>query len=64
MQGVIVRAGYALTDAVTLNFTYNHGTIIDNHLGTGGAGGTLTGASGTPAENNYNLVQADLNIKF
>ncbi len=64
MQGVIVRAGYALTDAVTLNFTYNHGTIIDNHLGTGGAGGTLTGASGTPALNNYNLIQADLNIKF
>lgn len=64
MQGVIFRAGYAVSDAVSLNLTYNHGEIIDKNLGTGGAGGTLNGSTSSPTQRNYNLIQADLNIKF
>lgn len=64
MQGIILRAGYAVTDAVTLNLTLNHGEIIDKKLGTGGAGGSLNGSSSSPTQRNYNLIQADLNIKF
>jgi hypothetical protein len=64
MQGVVVRVNYALTDAVTLGLSYNHGEVINTALGTGGAGGTLNGSSSTPALQNYNLIQADINLKF
>jgi len=64
MQGVVLKASYALTDAVSLGLEYNHGEIIDKGLGTGGAGGTLNGSSSSPTLRNYNLVQVDCNIKF
>lgn len=64
MQGVVVRGGYALTDAVILGLEYNHGEIINKNLGTGGAGGTISNSSGTPTLRNYNLLQIDCNIKF
>jgi len=64
MQGVVFQAGYALTDAVTLNLQYNHGEIIDKALGTGGAGGTISNSASTPTLRNYNLLQVDCNVKF
>ena len=64
MQGPVFRAGYALSNAVTLNFSYNYGMIINNNLGTGGSGGTMNGTISKPAEHSYNLVQVDLNLKF
>jgi hypothetical protein len=60
MQGVAVRAGYMLSDAVSVNLTYAHGWRIDNDLGTGG----LAGSIGINPLDNYNLLQADLNLKF
>jgi hypothetical protein len=64
LQGVVFKAGYALTDAVTINLSYNHGRIINPALGTGGNGGTLSGSSVNPSLRDYNLLQADVNIKF
>ena len=61
MQGPVVKAGYALTDAVSLNVAYNYGSILNKNLGTGGSGGIL---SGNPADKSYNLVQLDVNVKF
>jgi hypothetical protein len=60
MQGVVARAGYMLSDAVSVNFTYAHGWQIDDNLGTGGLGGSI----GINPLDNYNLFQADLNLKF
>jgi len=62
-QGPVVKAGYALTDAVSLSLSYNYGMIIDNKLGTGGYAG-LNGATSNPATKSYNLIQMDLNVKF
>ncbi|MEI8342685.1 MAG: putative porin [Verrucomicrobiota bacterium] len=64
MQGPVIRAGYALSDAVTFNIAYNYGIILNGNLGTGGAGGTMNGATSKPAEHSYNLIQVDLNLKF
>ncbi|MGB8355879.1 MAG: putative porin [Chthoniobacteraceae bacterium] len=64
MQGVVLQGGYAFTDAVTLNLSYNYGSRIDKALGTGGSDGTLDGSSASPALGNYSLVQFDLNVKF
>jgi hypothetical protein len=66
MEGVVFQAGYALTDAVTLNLQYNYGQIIDQAVGTGGAGGTLGSSTSTsvPVLRNYNLLQVDCNVKF
>ena len=36
MHGIIVRAGYALSDAVIFNVTWNYGWRINDNLGTGG----------------------------
>ena len=36
LQGVAVRAGYMMTDAVVLNLTYGYAWQIDDALGTGG----------------------------
>jgi hypothetical protein len=60
MQGVVAKAGYMLSDAVSVNFTYAHGWQIDDNLGTGGLGGSI----GINPLDNYNLFQADLNLKF
>jgi len=64
MQGPVVRGSLALSDAVTFSVIYNYGRIVDSRLGTGGAGGTLNGSTGNPAERSFNLVQADLEVKF
>jgi hypothetical protein len=59
MQGVGLRAGYALSNAVILNLTYLYGWRIDNSLGTGGVNDIAI----NPLDQ-YQLLQADLNIKF
>jgi hypothetical protein len=60
MQGVAVRAGYMLSDAVSVNLTYARGWRVDDNLGTGGNGGSI----GINPLDNYQLFQADLNLKF
>jgi hypothetical protein len=60
MEGFGVRAGYALSDAVTFNLTYGYGTQIDHDLGTGGVGDAF---SINPLRK-YQIFQADLNVKF
>jgi hypothetical protein len=60
MQGVVVKAGYALSDAVSVNFTYHYGWRYDNNLGTGGTPITI----GINPLDQYQLFFADLNIKF
>lgn len=59
MEGVAVQAGYALTDAVSVNLTYGYGEQSDNRLGTGGVGDI-----GVNPLRQYQLFQADLNLKF
>jgi hypothetical protein len=61
MQGVVVKAGYALSDAVSVNFTYHYGWRYDDNLGTGGTPIAITGVS---VLDQYQLFFADLNIKF
>ena len=61
MEGVVVKAGYALSDAVSINFTYNYGWRHDDALGTGGTPIAITGIS---VLDQYQLFFADLNIKF
>jgi hypothetical protein len=60
MQGVVARAGYMLSDAVSVNLTYAYGWRIDDSLGTGGSGGSI----GINPLDDYQLFQADLNLKF
>jgi hypothetical protein len=60
MEGFAVRAGYALSDAVTFNLTYGYGEQIDRDLGTGGTGDAF---SINPLRK-YQIFQADLNVKF
>jgi len=60
MEGVAVRGGYAISDAVTFNLTYGYGRQIDDDLGTGGIGDTF---SLNPLRK-YQIFQADLNVKF
>ena len=59
MEGVAVQAGYAISDAITLNLTYAYGEQINNRLGTGGVGDI-----GVNPLREYQLFQADLNFKF
>jgi len=59
MEGVVVQAGYALSDAVTFNIQYGHAWRIDSALGTGGAHDIAV----NPMEE-YQIFQADLNLKF
>jgi Putative porin len=60
MNGVVVKAGYALSDAVSLNITYNYGWRYNDALGTGGT----PIAIGINPLDQYQLFFADLNIKF
>ena len=60
MEGVVVKAGYALSEAVSVNFTYNYGWRHDENLGTGGT----PIAIGINPLDQYQLFFADLNIKF
>jgi hypothetical protein len=59
LQGVGVTAGYMLSDAVWLNFTYGHAWRANDALGTGGGGDIAI----NPVTN-LQLFQADLNFKF
>jgi hypothetical protein len=59
IEGVVVQAGYAITDAVTFNLSYGYGRRSDKSLGTGGAGDI-----GINPLDKYQLFQADLNVKF
>jgi len=59
MEGVGLKAGYMLTDAVWFNVTYVYGWRIDNTLGTGGANDIAI----NPLDH-YQILQADLNLKF
>jgi hypothetical protein len=60
MHGIIVRAGYALSDAVIFNVTWNYGWRINDNLGTGGT----PIAIGINPLDQYQFFVADLNIKF
>jgi putative porin len=59
LQGVAVRAGYLMTDAVVLNLTYGYAWQIDDALGTGGNGEIAINPL-----NQYQILQADLSFKF
>jgi hypothetical protein len=59
LEGVAVRAGYALADAVIFNLTWAYGWRSDSSLGTGGVGDI-----GINPLDRYQIFQADLNVKF
>ncbi|MGZ5537273.1 MAG: putative porin, partial [Chthoniobacterales bacterium] len=59
MEGVVVQAGYALSDAVAFNLSWGYAWPSDKSLGTGG-----TGDIGINPLNKYQIFQADLNVKF
>jgi len=59
MEGVGVTAGYMLSGAVFLNLTYAYGWRSDDFLGTGGVGDI-----GINPLDQYQIFQADLNVKF
>jgi hypothetical protein len=59
LQGVAVRAGYMLADAVVFNLTYAYAWRIDDALGTGGLGDI-----GINPLDQYQIFQADLSFKF
>jgi hypothetical protein len=59
MEGVGVTAGYMLSGAVFFNLTYGYGWRSDSSLGTGGGGDIAI----NPLDQ-YQIFQADLNVKF
>ncbi|MFL6519114.1 MAG: putative porin [Chthoniobacterales bacterium] len=59
MEGIVVQAGYAISDAVIFNLSYGYGRRSDKSLGTGGAGDI-----GINPLDKYQIFQADLNVKF
>jgi hypothetical protein len=59
IEGVVVQAGYALSDAVIFNLSYGYGWTADKSLGTGGIGDI-----GINPLDKYQIFQADLNVKF
>ena len=59
LEGLGVRAGYMLADAISFNLTYAYGWQVDNSIGTGGTGDILINPL-----NQYQLFQADLSVKF
>lgn len=59
MEGIAVQAGYALSGAVAFNLTCAYGWRSDRSLGTGGVGDI-----GINPLDQYQLFQADLNVKF
>jgi Putative porin len=59
MEGVVVQAGYALSDAVIFNLSYGYAQRVDNTLGTGG----FHDIPINPMQK-YQLFQADLNVRF
>lgn len=59
MEGVAVKAGYMLADAIVFNLTYAYGWQVDDSIGTGGNGDIPINPL-----NQYQLFQADLSVKF
>jgi hypothetical protein len=59
MEGVGVRAGYMVADAIVLNLTYGYAWRVDDSLGTGGTGDIPI----NPLDQ-YQLFQADLSVNF
>ncbi len=59
MEGVGVKAGYMLADAIVFNLTYAYGWQVDDSVGTGGVGDIPINPL-----NQYQLFQADLSVKF
>ena len=59
IEGVVVQAGYAISDAVIFNLSYGYGRRADKSLGTGGVGDI-----GINPLEKYQIFQADLNVKF
>ncbi len=60
MEGVAIKAGYALSDAMIFSVSWNYGWRINNDLGTGG---TPIAIAINPLDQ-YQWFVADLNIKF
>lgn len=59
MQGVAVKAGYALADAIVFNLTWAYGWRSNGNFGTGGVGDIPINSV-----DEYQIFQADLNVKF
>jgi hypothetical protein len=59
MQGVGVKAGYAVADAIIFNLTWAYGWRSNGNFGTGGIGDIPI----NPLDQ-YQIFQADLNVKF
>ena len=59
LEGVAATVGYMLSDAVWVQLLYGYAWRADDSLGTGG-----TGAIGINPLKNFQLFQADLNVKF
>jgi Putative porin len=59
MQGIGVKAGYMLADAISLNLTYSYGWRTNGNLGTGGTGDIPI----NPLDQ-YQILQADMSVKF
>jgi hypothetical protein len=60
LQGLVVKAGYMLTDAVLFNVTYSYAWRINGSYGTGGQVHDIT----TNPTDQYQLFQANLNFNF
>jgi hypothetical protein len=59
MQGVAVKAGYMLADAVSLNLTWAYAWRANGSFGTGGIGEIPINP-----EDQFQIFQADMNVKF
>ena len=59
LEGVGVKAGYMLADAIVFNLTYAYGWQVDDSIGTGGVGDIPINPL-----NQYQIFQADLSVKF
>lgn len=59
LEGVAVKAGYMLADAISFNLTWAYGWRIDDDLGTGGIGDIPV----NPMDQ-YQIFQADMSVKF
>jgi len=46
LQGIAVKAGYMLADAISLNLTYSYGWRVNGNFGTGGVGNLPINAIG------------------
>jgi hypothetical protein len=59
LQGVVVRGGYMVADAVVFNLTWAYAWRIDDSVGTGGIGNVTINPT-----DQYQIFQADLSFKF